>query len=166
MFHLLRGWRDRFADGRISASGIICFECFQLVLEFKSADKMAKVWDIGDILLLDKEICVLIAVIPSSIGYNMYRVQSLDSGEFKTVHKHQLSEVLVEDFGEVLEADWDTSLECIVPEAPYTEVTEVEVKNPDRFAKMSEDELDDVAKSRLSLNTENQTRWAVRLYRG
>lgn len=127
---------------------------------------MAKQWEIGDMVMLQQELCVLTGVSASPMGYKLYRVQSLDTGEFKTVHKHELSELVLEDLVDGLVTEWDTNVDSSVAGVPEVAVPVVEVKNPGRFADMSDAQLDDVAKSRLSVNTENQTRWAVRLYKG
>jgi hypothetical protein len=124
---------------------------------------MAKKWEIGDIMLCKGELCVLTAIMDTPMGFSQYRIQSLDSGTFQTVNKHELQEIVVEDMD--VGSDWDSRIDHLGGVANAGESVSLPV-NPERYATMSEEDLDEVAKSRLSGNTESQTRWAVRLFKG
>ena len=53
-----------------------------------------------------------------------------------------------------------------VPESTFEDSSEVPVVKKRRHAALTDADLDNVAAERLSKNTEHQTRWAVKLFKG
>ena len=98
--------------------------------------------------------------------------------EISVLSKLTSTTVLLEDSG----IPTDPAALCTVSASIFTEVegfnnemfdTEIPfdvpvLTKPQKYRHkiFSETEIDDIAKSRLSINTENQTKWSVRLFRG
>jgi hypothetical protein len=128
-----------------------------------------KTWEIGEFVIYKGEICVLTNVENTILGCKHYTVQNFDSGKQYTVYKHQLSEPNIQELqlGDIPDTEWEVSLkdDCEKVISIGNNEEEQEKRNI-RHAILSDSEIDNVARARLSIHTENQTRWAVRLFRG
>ena len=121
-----------------------------------------KVWKIGQACTVRTLMATIVDIVPSVLGISMYKVCFVDSRETDTVPKHLLQEIEGFDdddddfFATINTEDINASdkSQCSTP-AKYN-----------RFLKVSEEDIDTVAKSRLSQHTEYQTRWAVNLFKG
>lgn len=148
-----------------------------------------KHWQIGELLVCRGLLCILVDVVKNPIGFNMYRIQFVDSGEYDVVAKHALSEIEVDDvmFSETVSEEWDTDITAsdVVTgsgpaickglsqlqsegdeDNPKCNVIPLASTSKTRHCYLNEEEINEVAKSRLSLHTENQTKWSVRLFKG
>ena len=125
-------------------------------------------------------LCYIQKIKPSPVmGIQLYEVKFAISGDVDTVQKHMLQEMddvcedevllapeVVNDLmnDEMLDVPEMVASDCIqtCTSLPVDNVPAVS----SRYARLTEEQIDDVAKSRLSVHTEKQTRWAVRLFKG
>ena len=104
-------------------------------------------------------------------GFNRYTLEDIDSPDAYLAHKHELEKaqdvVLVEYFSDELfgedvaggmEEGGGKVQENPRPAAPATETT--------RFADLSAEDVDKLAEARTSKNTNVQTKWGVKIFRG
>jgi hypothetical protein len=121
----------------------------------------------GDLVVFSGKLCVVQDITPVPLGFNRYSVSNVETGELYSAQKHQLEKFMLDDDAEVLEVSWD---EPIVLDSDHTlslpEPAVSAVPSTSRHAVLSDKELDLVANQRLALNTENQTKWAVNLFKG
>jgi hypothetical protein len=115
-------------------------------------------YQLGQLVMFDNNICQLIDIQLTNLGFRKYQLCDLDKGTYYEVAKHQLRDV---DF---LELDENMLLEANENENIDNNVEASTSKG--RFADLTDSEVDDVAKRRLSEKTESQTRWAVNILKG
>lgn len=153
------------------------------------AEIVRKTWSKGELLMCRGLLCTLVDIERSPLGFNLYRIQFVDSGEFDVVANHLLSEIEIVDtlFSDNVEEDWDVgtvSASDVVTVATTSVSHQLGVQgdqsesmsvlfggmapsaSKSRHCHLTDAEIDDVAKSRLSIHTENQTKWAVNLFKG
>ena len=156
-----------------------------------------KEWNKGDLLMCRGLLAILVDIQDSPLGFHMYRVQFVDSGDVNVVSKHLLHEIEVVD-AFLDDEQWDTGTVCASDVSPVgytctgpllniadedsctivastcndvagiaaTSTDVAGVASTSRHCHLTEEEIDSVAQSRLSTHTDNQTRWAVRLFKG
>jgi hypothetical protein len=107
------------------------------------------------------------------LGFNTYLVNNVESGDEFWAPKHSLEMFSVGAEAPVLEVDWDipVRLEPDNVDVPMVNADQalinVDVTDKStRYALLTEDDMDEVARQRLSHNTEYQTRWSVNLLKG
>ena len=111
----------------------------------------------GDLVLYCGDLCVVKSVQRSVLGCNAYHISDVVSGLERTVSKHELGSFDIDEEDDLTEVDMDVEQ----PEQPLASTSGVA-----RHVQLSEAEIDDVARQRLSTNTEHQTRWSVSLLKG
>ena len=114
-----------------------------------------------EIVLYRNAKCMIQNIEKSVLGFNLYNIIDIDTGEVHLVNKH---EIQVTDLPEM---DWDTDiiLEEIESDAENDENEEKE-NLPRRHAELDDEEIEEVANQRLSRSTGHQTKWAVNLFKG
>ena len=116
------------------------------------------------VLLHNTLLCTVIDIVDSQIGFKRYLIQYVDSRERREVPKHELSIVtgLQQEFDDESDFEWEIE----VADSESKDSCDVPVPKKRRHAALTDVELDNVAAERLSKNTEHQTRWAVKLFKG
>jgi hypothetical protein len=116
-------------------------------------------FEIGDLCMHKGALCLILDIQPTPLGFRRYEINNIDTGIVLSVPKHELSEVdLLDVEGICLLEDKDTEVDTVGEK--------VEVTSRKRHATLTEEEVDQVAKKRLSDKTEAQTRWAVKILKG
>ena len=141
----------------------------------------AESFAVGDICIYAGQLCVVEDIAETPLGFRRYSINNVDSGESINVQRHSIAkpEIEILDDGDI---NWDNeivmqdtseprNLETTTTEhvlAPIdTNVQQEPVQlNKTRHAQLTDDDIDNVAKQRLSVSTKNQTRWAVNVLRG
>jgi hypothetical protein len=108
-------------------------------------------YDIGELVLYKDEVCLVTDIQATPLGFSRYQLSSLDSGELHTVAKHEISKV---DF-----LDMDDTIAFEIDDQKPAKIAK-------RHAELDDQDLDEVARQRLSAKTESQTRWAVAVFKG
>ena len=116
----------------------------------------------GQVVLLNTLLCIIEDIELSAIGYREFHIMYVDSRVRRVVPKHELSPVEGLYLKDIPEMAWDTVI--ALPAEP-SEVKQHQ-ENITRHASVSSEQLDEIAAERLSKNTEQQTRWAVNIFRG
>ena len=130
---------------------------------------LPKVWSIGELAVVRTLLCRIIGIQKNLLGVNLYTVEFVDSKNVDVVYKQELSETGLE---KLFADDQELAFTTLTVDPSLLECTNSHdvkpdpVQNKGRHVKLSEEDIVDIANSRLSKNTEEQTRWAVRLYKG
>ncbi len=107
-------------------------------------------------------------------GFPDYILKLLETGEYKTCHKHELrpieglddmcDEAFVSDVFDMDMRDMEFEMDC--EEDSFQQLPTISPPKK-RFAKLeSHIDLENLADQRNSKNTNNQTRWAVKIFKG
>ena len=121
-----------------------------------------KVWKVGNCCTVHSLMATIEEIVPSVLGICMYKVRFVDSRDTDVVPKHSLHEI------EGFDSDEDFSVNMDIPEqiCASDSARSSEPTQYARFLNVSEEDIDNVARSRLSQRTEYQTGWAVNLFKG
>ena len=132
----------------------------------KEGEILPQKWEIGQIALCKSLLCTIEDIYKSEIGINVFAIKYADSQDREVVQKHQLSPFELD--GEVtLEEDQFRVLANLSTNAGVSASDNIDaIKHYNRYLDLSESEIDDIAKARLSTSTEYQTRWSVKLFKG
>ena len=123
---------------------------------------------VGETVYCGDILCKIENILHTNLGFNKYQVCDVQTGERWTVTKENLEKFTMDENEEI---GWDAVYQ---PEQQpeYEEIIEHQ-KNEDihqqiqsRHAVMTDCEIDQVARERLSRNTEQQTKWSVNLFKG
>lgn len=114
---------------------------------------------VGDLVQYSDKLCVISDIVPTHLGFRTYNLTDIDNGKFYNVAKHLLSQVDFLTTADTFTFD-DTS--DLVPQENIPPGDH----NSSRHAVMTDQQIDEVARKRLSEKTEAQTKWAVGLYKG
>jgi hypothetical protein len=117
----------------------------------------------GELVTHNSLLCIIENIKLSQLGFRKYDILYVDSGDRASVAKHQISPIEVEELSDLPDCDWDTS---ITEESIHTDDVSEPVNKKSRFAHLTNEQLDEVASERLSRNTDHQTKWAVKLFKG
>ena len=130
---------------------------------------------IGDWVVCRGELCKVVDIQATHLGYRSFCVQNFDTGVLKNVSKHELIKAVLQDIT-LLKEDWDEDIPEFVLDTPVRPATATATTatatataatvTSSRHAVLHDSEIDDIAKARLSHNSEKQTKWAVALLRG
>jgi hypothetical protein len=129
-------------------------------------------YSVGDIVSYKDSVCVINDVVQNVLGYQTYVICDLDTGEISNVAKHTISSVECVSIDEEVfpQMLWDNALDVDeqFKNDDFESVVESESvpQKKKRHVEMSAEEIDAVAKKRLSDSTEKQTKWAVYLLKG
>ena len=124
-----------------------------------------KQWKVGQMCTVRSLLATIENIVPSMLGICMYEVKFVDSGHIDTVPKHMLQEI--EGFDEEDESSFLANVDALPEEICASDSTRgCKPTQYSRFLHVSEEDIDEVAKSRLSKHTEYQTSWAVNLFKG
>ena len=129
---------------------------------------MVKSWKLGEWCCYKGTVCRVDEITESPLGFRLFRLSNCENGTVYTnVAKHELQEVHVQELTEAdFQAEQLATEESTVEELLPTVAEIPTVTKPSRHASLSEVDLDEVAKKRLSAHTDYQTRWAVRVFKG
>ena len=145
----------------------------QILIPICHTSKMAEpvVYSVNEAVGYKDRLCLITAITKTQGGFNRYTLEDIDSPDAYLAHKHELEKaqdvVLVESFSDELfgedvaggmEEGGGNVQENPRPAAPATEIT--------RFADLSAEEVDKLAKARTSKNTNVPTKWGVKIFRG
>ena len=145
----------------------------QIFIPICHTSKMAEpvVYSVNEIVGYKDRLCLITSITKTQMGFNRYTLEDIDSSDAYLAHKHELEKaqnvVLVECFSDELfgedvaggmEEGGGKVQENPRPAAPATETT--------RFADLSAEEVDKLAEARTSKNTNVQTKWGVKIFRG
>ena len=142
-------------------------------------------FDIGDWVVCRGELCKVVDIQATHLGYRSFVVQNFDTGVTNNVSKHELIKAVLQDIT-LLKEDWDDDipefvLDTAARPATVTGATSsataatatataatgtAPTATSSRHAILDDTEMDEIAKARLSHNSEKQTMWAVALLRG
>ena len=127
---------------------------------------------VGEIVEYQGKYCLIDHISVSKLGFNVYKLQDLDSGATTVAYKHQLSKTGDLDFHD-FEFDsfefeeGESEAQSVIMNHPDPIITKnVDPGKSQRFASLTSDEVDAIASARLSANTKEQTRWGVRIFAG
>ena len=121
-----------------------------------------KVWKVGNLCTVQSLTATIEEIVPSVLGISMFKVRFVDSSYTDVVPKHSLHEI------DGFDSDDDFAVNLDIPEqiCASDSARSAQPTQYGRFLNVSEEEIDNVARSRLSQHTEYQTRWAVNLFKG
>ena len=132
--------------------------------------KMASqaVFAVGDIVTCRGKTCLL-TEIRNQLGFNRYFLTNLDTGENLTGFGYELGKCEIQAVG--LEDEMDEELTVAVDEQATDADADADamVENEDddeRWADLTNDDIDRLAENRHSKHTATQTKWAVQVFRG
>ena len=123
---------------------------------------------VNEIMQCRGKVC-LSTDINNELGYNRYTAVNIDTGEkivafgFQLQHCDEIDAALL-PVVDVFDAEDDMG-EGAAAEATAKKPSAVGTDGS-RWATMSVDDIDGIAKNRHSMNTANQTKWAVGVFRG
>ena len=121
-------------------------------------------FEVDQFAILGNEIVVIEDIRMNELGFRQYSVVGMNTGIRRTVNKSQLSPH--DSRAKFLQAEWDEEIVFELKNEEKDEEKEnVQCRN-NRYAVVSEEEMNQIAKERLSVNTEKQTRWSVKLLKG
>ena len=124
------------------------------------------VYNIGEVVGYKNSICMIEGIIKTSHGYNVYKLLDVDTNSYNIAHKHQLLKATELH----MFSDSFTEQECHQDEFVENETESEEVVKPvepnSRFAALSAQDLDGIAAARISKNTDIQTKWGLKIFRG
>ena len=114
------------------------------------------------------ETTCLITGISNKLGFNSYQLIDIDTGTsftgygYQLMHTEEVAAALLPDFGNEGEDTLDT------PDIGTTECEEESSmgENGGRWADVSEKDIENLAANRHSKHTANQTKWAVKVFKG
>ena len=146
----------------------------------------------GDLVLYKKNLCI-VADIRNPIGFNQFDVMDFDGKMFPAVLRQELDLCDIETF-DTVEMDWlnfeeFTEKDCDSSDATATSTeqryasggsglplaTKVEQfqvhsnerkPSKNRFKQVSEQDIEMLASSTTARSTDNQTKWAVKIFKG
>jgi hypothetical protein len=127
----------------------------------------------GDLVIHNGQLCIVRNVEKTRLGFNSYLLNNVESGDEFWAPKHSLEMFSVGDEAPILEVDWDipvkvdpgdVDVQIVNADQPLTNVDVTDKST--RYVELTEDDMDEVARQRLSHNTEYQTRWYVNLLKG
>ena len=104
------------------------------------------------------------------LGYRRYVIQNVETNDVLCVPKHAIYPTHMEEVDEN-EFNWDTDVFNINPQHAETEENVIELKEEvptkkSRYVDVTNEEIDEIAKARISTNSDKQTKWAVSLFKG
>ena len=121
---------------------------------------MAAQYAVGDFVdYRGENIAVIDRIIHPLSSYRSYEVTDIDSGRKSVAMKHELSHTEITD---VMVIDGVSEM-ADFPVKPDKKST---APKKERFAQVTEKEIEDLANSRLEKSTKKQTAWAVKILRG
>ena len=136
-------------------------------------DNQPKVFHVGNVLLHNTLMCTVTQIERTPMGFHRYHIRYVESGHINVVPKHELRTIEGFDNDDMPEMQWDTPILEVNPctevnpgVKPCTDVNPTASTSCKRFVTLTEEQLDGVAQERISRNTENQTKWAIKLFRG
>ena len=118
-------------------------------------------FEIGDPVIFNSRVCVVQAVQNTHLGYKSYNIVDCETGKECNMSKHQLTKPKITECN-MQDVNWDENLVFVELSDPVTGLT----VQPTRHVQMNEDEIDQIAQSRLSANSEKQTKWVVNMLKG
>ena len=135
---------------------------------------------IGEWVTWRGELCRIVDIQATHLGYRAFCVQHFETGMINNASKHELQKAVLQEVS-VLNENWDEDipeyvLDTAARPAPATIATATATAatatattataTTSCHAQLDESEMDEIAKARLSHNSEKQTKWAVALLRG
>jgi hypothetical protein len=155
---------------KISTNQSLCYKSrgFYDKPSMTKSNEMAFQYKVGDLVLYKSNLSVVTNINFTNLGFNMYQIADVVSGEQWQVAKHHIEAFVGEDCE--TEVDWDVPLVVDVPDCDVSNksasVNIAPSASGGRHVLLTDAEIDDVARQRLSVHTENQTKWAVNLFKG
>ena len=136
-------------------------------------------YDVGEMVVYKGALYRIDNIQRTHLGYQCYTIRNPTNGEFFHVPKHVLSKPLVQDIL-LHDVNWDESFDELLSGVPFNDsaplstdsikveppATTVQSASSTRHATLDEAAIDDIAKARISCNSEKQTKWAVSLFKG
>ena len=123
---------------------------------------------VGQYVAHNGSIYVITNIEATALGYRSYHIENIEKNEVLFVGKHAIYPTHMEEIDHN-EFDYDTEVFNNIPTETEENVTELkkEVKtNNSRYVDVTNEEIDQIAKARISENSEKQTKWAVSLFKG
>ena len=120
----------------------------------------AALFDVGDVVLYRDRSCVIHHIRQPIGTFKAFDITDITTNEPFVAYKHDISHMRLED------ALLECSFEMDATESAEFPVEFKKNKQQDRFGKITETELNDLADSRLEKTTKKQTSWAVRIFKG
>ena len=140
-------------------------------------------FDIGEWVTWRGELCQVVDIQATHLAYRSFCVQNFDTGVLNNVSKHELRKAILQEVS-VMNENWDEDIPEYVLDTPARPATATAATatatsattsaatataattTSSRHAVLDESEIDDIAKARLSHNSEKQTKWVGALLRG
>ena len=116
-------------------------------------------FEVGDIARYAEELVVVTNIIGLQ-GFNLYDTMSLADGERRRLSAVDLKRELFEEFAD----DFPSAEQTAATE--QTMATEQTKSKKPRFATMTEEQLDGVAKQSTAQNTDKSTKWGIKIFKG
>lgn len=121
---------------------------------------MSKPFSVSDLVVFRGCTCIINKV-SDDMGYHIYGLTNLDTGHQQRGFRYELSHVEPEVVDMMVGGD---IMEFAVPEVVPSEIGRKEA--PGRFADVTEADLVGLEEKRISKNTQSQTSWGVKIFRG
>ena len=127
--------------------------------DINTSNVCPKQWSIGESAFCKSLLCTIVDIHTSVLGTKLYSVKYAVNGDQEVVPKHLLYVIDMDDDDDFLPTINTSDISCADSFQSVKKATK-------RHLDLENDEIDEIAKCRLSHNTSNQTRWAVKLFRG
>ena len=127
-------------------------------------------YEVGEIVHFKGSDHIIIAII-NDLGFDTYQLMNLDTGHCTRGHIHELDKRRVHGEALILDADDDSTVGEWSGMADMTSQTGPTNPSPpsvqsERFARLSDEELNNIAGQCTEKSTDKQTAWGVKLLRG
>ena len=148
--------------------------------KLESFSKMAQpsVFHVGELVGYRDTVCLIRSINVSNHGFNVFELENIDEDETYLAYKHQLVKAIdlptlgqEGNFAEILlapqpEASIATGEPAVPAPAPLKHQDPAPLQPKPRFATLTEAEVDSVASVRTAKNTNEQTKWGTKIFKG
>ena len=110
-------------------------------------------FDIGDPVIFNNKVSIVQDVQNTHLGYKSYNVVDYESGNEFNVSKHQLTKPTITECN-IKDVSWDEDILFVEPSDAVNKPTAQQSRHVD----LNADEIDQIAQSKLSINSEKQTK--------
>ena len=138
----------------------------KMILPMSSPLVCCRSIEVGDICTSPHGDCAVFEITRHALGWKMYKIRVLESGKVFEVNRLQIWKITdVDEMSGDFEQDLPPDPPPLEFDDPLVDPSDIPQKK--RFvAPQDEAEIDDLAEQRLAKETQTQTRWAVKVFKG
>ena len=120
----------------------------------------------GDFVQRNGQTCVVTEVVPHVLGWKLFKLINMDTGAELCAPRHQLTRINSADM-DMMEVTEEDTVSIEIPQELFVDAEpKATMEVNDRWANLDPRQLDELAKNSTSKSTQNQTKWAVQIFRG